>query len=87
MSVGKDSEILPLHPEQSERKQRVSEIFHQFDANEDAGAQQEGNGSAGVSRESSGQVQISAILDEVFRKYGEYIEGNKGLSLNGILRT
>ncbi|KAH9287698.1 hypothetical protein KI387_031815, partial [Taxus chinensis] len=31
--------------------------------------------------------QIGAILDEVFRTYGEFIDGEKGLTFEGLLRT
>ncbi|KAJ0086646.1 hypothetical protein Patl1_09248 [Pistacia atlantica] len=31
--------------------------------------------------------QINAILDEVFRTYGEFIDGEKGLTFDGLLRT
>lgn len=31
--------------------------------------------------------QIEAILDEVFRTYGDFIDGNRGLSFEGLLRT
>ncbi|KAF7141275.1 hypothetical protein RHSIM_Rhsim06G0014000 [Rhododendron simsii] len=31
--------------------------------------------------------QIKAILDEVFKAYGEFIDGKKGLTYDGLLRT
>ncbi|KAG6399324.1 hypothetical protein SASPL_140800 [Salvia splendens] len=31
--------------------------------------------------------QISATLDELFRTYGEFIDGEKGLTFDGLLRT
>ncbi|CAM6092347.1 unnamed protein product [Calypogeia fissa] len=89
MSVVGGSES-PLDPEQSERKQKVNKIFQQFDVNGDGRLNRKEMAKLVIAvnpRVKFSEEQISAILDEVFRTYGEYIEGDKGLSLDGLLRT
>ncbi|KAK9270825.1 hypothetical protein L1049_026411 [Liquidambar formosana] len=72
------------------RSEKVKKIFQQFDANRDGGLNREEMASLVVAvnpRVKFSDEQISAILDEVFRTYGEFIDGEKGLTYDGLLRT
>lgn len=72
------------------RSEKVRRIFNQFDANRDGGLNREEMASlvgAVNPRVKFSDEQISAILDEVFRTYGEFIDGDKGLTYEGLLRT
>ncbi|KAK4487358.1 hypothetical protein RD792_006018 [Penstemon davidsonii] len=72
------------------RSEKVKIIFHQFDVNRDGGLNREEMAALVVAvnpRVKFSDEQITAILDEVFRTYGEFIDGEKGLSFDGLLRT
>ncbi|GLT24999.1 hypothetical protein SLA2020_001570 [Shorea laevis] len=72
------------------RSEKVKRIFQQFDANRDGGLNREEMAALVVAvnpRVNYSDEQIKAILDEVFRTYGEFIDGEKGLSYDGLLRT
>ncbi|ERN10858.1 hypothetical protein AMTRI_Chr09g19730 [Amborella trichopoda] len=72
------------------RSQKVKKIFLQFDANKDGGLNREEMASLVTAvnpRVKFSDEQINAILDEVFRTYGEFIEGDRGLTFEGLLRT
>ncbi|RLN18930.1 putative TPR repeat-containing protein [Panicum miliaceum] len=73
------------------RAEKVRRIFERFDANGDGGLDRDEMAQLVVAvnpRVKFSEDQISAILDEVFRTYAEFIlpEG-RGLSLPGLLRT
>uniref|UniRef100_A0A5B7B8N3 EF-hand domain-containing protein n=1 Tax=Davidia involucrata TaxID=16924 RepID=A0A5B7B8N3_DAVIN len=72
------------------RAEKVKRIFQQFDANRDGGLNREEMAALVVAvnpRVKFSDEQINAILDEVFRTYGEFIDGEKGLTYDGLLRT
>ncbi|KAF8406503.1 hypothetical protein HHK36_008592 [Tetracentron sinense] len=72
------------------RTEKVKRIFQQFDMNRDGGLNREEMASLVVAvnpRVKFSDEQINAILDEVFRTYGEFIDGEKGLTFEGLLRT
>ncbi|CAM8979299.1 unnamed protein product [Rhodiola kirilowii] len=72
------------------RTEKVKRIFQQFDLNRDGGLNREEMAALVVAvnpRVKFSDEQISAILDEVFRTYGEFIDGEKGLTYDGLLRT
>lgn len=72
------------------RSEKVRRIFQQFDANHDGGLNKEEMAALVVAvnpRVKFSDEQINAILDEVFRTYGEFIDGEKGLTYEGLLRT
>lgn len=72
------------------RSEKVKRIFQQFDANRDAGLNRDEMAALVVAvnpRVKFSDEQINAILDEVFRTYGEFIDGEKGLTYDGLLRT
>lgn len=72
------------------RSEKVKRIFQQFDANRDGGLNREEMAALVVAvnpRVKFSDEQINAILDEIFRTYGEYIDSEKGLSFDGLLRT
>ncbi|XP_061355382.1 uncharacterized TPR repeat-containing protein At1g05150-like [Gastrolobium bilobum] len=72
------------------RSEKVRRIFQQFDANRDGGLNREEMASlvgAVNPRVKFSDEQINAILDEVFRTYGEFIDGERGLTYEGLLRT
>ncbi|KAL3845290.1 hypothetical protein ACJIZ3_002693 [Penstemon smallii] len=72
------------------RSEKVKIIFHQFDVNRDGGLNREEMSALVVAvnpRVKFSDEQINAILDEVFRTYGEFIDGEKGLTFDGLLRT
>ncbi|CAH9067842.1 unnamed protein product [Cuscuta epithymum] len=72
------------------RSEKVKRIFQQFDANRDSGLNREEMAALVVAvnpRVKFSDEQINAILDEVFRTYGEFIDGESGLTFDGLLRT
>lgn len=72
------------------RSEKVRRIFTQFDANHDGGLNREEMASlvgAVNPRVKFSDEQINAILDEVFRTYAEFIDGERGLTYEGLLRT
>ncbi|KAL7606068.1 uncharacterized TPR repeat-containing protein At2g32450 [Lactuca sativa] len=72
------------------RSEKVRRIFQQFDFNRDGGLNREEMSALVVAvnpRVKFSDEQISAILDEVFRTYGDFIDGEKGLTYDGLLRT
>ncbi|KMT20638.1 hypothetical protein BVRB_1g006160 [Beta vulgaris subsp. vulgaris] len=72
------------------RTEKVKRIFNQFDLNKDGGLNRAEMAALVVAvnpRVKFSDEQINAILDEVFRTYGEFIDGEKGLTLDGLLRT
>ncbi|CAK8570579.1 unnamed protein product [Lathyrus sativus] len=72
------------------RSEKVRRIFNQFDANQDGGLNREEMASlvgAVNPRVKFSDEQINAILDEVFRTYAEFIDGERGLTYEGLLRT
>ncbi|XP_077220263.1 putative TPR repeat-containing protein At1g05150 [Tasmannia lanceolata] len=72
------------------RSEKVKKIFQQFDSNHDGGLNREEMAALVVAvnpRVKFSDEQINAILDEVFRTYSEFIDGEKGLSFDGLLRT
>ncbi|KAF7041997.1 hypothetical protein CFC21_051702 [Triticum aestivum] len=73
------------------RAEKVRRIFERFDANGDGGLDRAEMAKLVVAvnpRVKFSDDQISAILDEVFRTYAEFIlPGGQGLSLTGLLRT
>lgn len=72
------------------RSEKVKRIFQQFDGNRDGGLNREEMSALVVAvnpRVKFSDEQINAILDEVFRTYGEFIDGEKGLTYEGLLRT
>ena len=72
------------------RSEKVKRIFQQFDVNRDGGLNREEMAALVVAvnpRVKFSDEQINAILDEVFRTYGEFIDGENGLTYEGLLRT
>ncbi|KAL1220439.1 putative TPR repeat-containing protein [Cardamine amara subsp. amara] len=72
------------------RSEKVKRIFQQFDGNRDGGLSREEMSALVVAvnpRVKFSDEQISAILDEVFRTYAEFIDVDKGLTFDGLLRT
>jgi tetratricopeptide (TPR) repeat protein len=72
------------------RAQKVRGIFSEFDSNRDGCLNRDEMAALVIAvnpRVKFSKDQIEAILDEVFRTYGEFIEGPKGLSFEGLLRT
>ncbi|KAI3688859.1 hypothetical protein L2E82_46749 [Cichorium intybus] len=72
------------------RSEKVKRIFQQFDLNRDGGLNREEMSALVVAvnpRVRFSDEQISAILDEVFRTYGDFIDTDKGLTFDGLLRT
>ncbi|KAK8580850.1 hypothetical protein V6N13_143909 [Hibiscus sabdariffa] len=72
------------------RSEKVKRIFQQFDTNRDGGLNRDEMAALVVAvnpRVKFSDEQINAILDEVFRTYGEFIDGEKGLTYDGLLRT
>lgn len=72
------------------RSEKVKRIFQQFDVNRDGGLNRDEMAALVVAvnpRVKFSDEQISAILDEVFRTYSEFIDGDKGLTFDGLLRT
>lgn len=74
----------------SVRVQKVSKIFSLFDENQDGRLNREEMSALVVAvnpRVKFSDDQIASILDEVFRTYGDYIDGENGLSFEGLLQT
>ncbi|XP_068640603.1 uncharacterized TPR repeat-containing protein At1g05150-like [Aristolochia californica] len=72
------------------RTEKVKKIFQQFDSNRDGGLNRQEMAALVVAVNPGvkfSDEQINAILDEVFRTYGEFIDGEKGLTYDGLLRT
>ncbi|KVI06503.1 uncharacterized TPR repeat-containing protein At1g05150-like isoform X1 [Cynara cardunculus var. scolymus] len=72
------------------RSEKVRRIFQQFDFNRDGGLNRDEMAALVVAvnpRVKFSDEQISAILDEVFRTYSEFIDGETGLTYDGLLRT
>ncbi|CAL0333534.1 unnamed protein product [Lupinus luteus] len=72
------------------RSEKVHRIFNQFDANRDGGLNREEMACLVVAvnpRVKFSDEQINAILDEVFRTYSDFIDDEKGLTYDGLLRT
>ncbi|KAE8656431.1 ATP binding microtubule motor family protein, putative isoform 1 [Hibiscus syriacus] len=72
------------------RSEKVKKIFQQFDTNRDGGLNRDEMAALVVAvnpRVKFSDEQINAILDEVFRTYGEFIDDEKGLTYDGLLRT
>ncbi|ESQ51831.1 hypothetical protein EUTSA_v10017699mg [Eutrema salsugineum] len=72
------------------RSEKVKRIFQQFDGNRDGGLNRQEMSALVVAvnpRVKFSDEQISAILDEVFRTYAEFIDGDRGLTYDGLLRT
>ncbi|MCO5604942.1 hypothetical protein L7F22_059117 [Adiantum nelumboides] len=77
------------HPP-SLRVLKVTKIFSKFDMNGDGHLSREEMSALVVAvnpRVQFSDDQISAILDEVFRTYGDYINSQKGLTFEGLLQT
>ncbi|KAG0606542.1 hypothetical protein M758_9G149400 [Ceratodon purpureus] len=77
-------------PELNVRSLKVRGIFNQFDRNQDGCLNRNEMANLVIAvnpRVKFSKEQIEAILDEVFRTYGEFIDGNRGLSFEGLLRT
>ncbi|TYK28754.1 putative TPR repeat-containing protein [Cucumis melo var. makuwa] len=72
------------------RSEKVKRIFHKFDSNHDGGLNRDEMAALVVAvnpRVKFSDEQINAILDEVFRTYGDFIQADKGLTFEGLLRT
>ncbi|WCJ34948.1 Calcium-binding tetratricopeptide family protein [Euphorbia peplus] len=72
------------------RSEKVKRIFQKFDGNRDGGLNRDEMAALVVAvnpRVKFSDEQINAILDEVFRTYAEFIDGDKGLTYDGLLRT
>ncbi|KAI8573557.1 hypothetical protein RHMOL_Rhmol01G0286700 [Rhododendron molle] len=72
------------------RSQKVKRIHQQFDSNKDGGLNHDEMAALVLAvnpRVKFSNEQINAILDEVFETYGELIDGEKGLTYDGLLRT
>ncbi|XP_022936647.1 uncharacterized TPR repeat-containing protein At1g05150-like [Cucurbita moschata] len=72
------------------RSEKVNRIFQKFDANRDGGLNRDEMAALVVAvnpRVKFSDEQINAILDEVFRTYGNFIQGDEGLTFEGLLRT
>ncbi|XP_021759860.1 uncharacterized TPR repeat-containing protein At1g05150-like [Chenopodium quinoa] len=72
------------------RLEKVKRIFQQFDLNKDDGLNRAEMAALVVAvnpRVKFSDEQINAILDEVFRTYKEFIDEDKGLTFDGLLRT
>ncbi|KAL6134717.1 hypothetical protein ACLB2K_066945 [Fragaria x ananassa] len=72
------------------RSEKVKRIFYQFDVNHDGGLNREEMAALVVvvnPRVKFSDEQINAILDEVFQTYGDFIDGEKGLTYEGLSRT
>ncbi|CAA6664952.1 unnamed protein product [Spirodela intermedia] len=72
------------------RAEKVRRIFERFDGNGDGGLDREEMAALVVAvnpRVKFSNEQINAILDEVFRTYAGFILPERGLTLDGLLRT
>ncbi len=89
-SLNSASEMSETGQGLSIRAQKVRGIFNEFDSNRDGCLNRDEMAALVIAvnpRVKFSKDQIEAILDEVFRTYGEFIEGQKGLSFEGLLRT
>ncbi|GFZ10407.1 calcium-binding tetratricopeptide family protein [Actinidia rufa] len=72
------------------RSEKVKRIFQQFDGNTDGGLNRAEMATLVVAvnpRVKFSEEQINAILDEVFKTYADFIDGERGLTYDGLLRT
>ncbi|KAF5196107.1 Calcium-binding tetratricopeptide family protein [Thalictrum thalictroides] len=72
------------------RVEKVKRIFYQFDKNKDGGLNTQEMSSLIVSvnpKVRFSDEQINAILEEVFKTYHDFIDIDKGLTFEGLLRT
>ena len=72
------------------RHAKVAKIFERFDANKDGGLDRYEMAALVIAvnpKVKFKDEQIQAILDEVFKTYGEFIDEGNGLSLAGLQRT
>ena len=70
------------------RVQKVRKILQKFDVNNDGHLNREEMTALVVAvnpQASFNEDQIDAILDEVFRTYGDYIEPDLGLCFDGLM--
>eukprot|EP00250_Pteridium_aquilinum_P019821 c24588_g1_i1 orf=551-3034(+) len=74
----------------SVRERKVTKIFNKFDVNRDGHLSREEMAALVVAvnpKVDFNDEQIASILDEVFRTYGDYIDGDQGLSFDGLVQT
>ncbi|KAK9164381.1 hypothetical protein Syun_005283 [Stephania yunnanensis] len=74
----------------SDRADKVKKIFEKFDVNRDRGLNSEEMAAlvmAANPRIKFNDYQIEAILNEIFRVYGDFMDGEKGLTCQGLLKT
>ncbi|XP_071924090.1 uncharacterized TPR repeat-containing protein At2g32450-like [Coffea arabica] len=72
------------------RLEKVKRIFHRFDANADGGLNRDEMAALVVATNPMVKFstdQIDAMANEVFRTYPQFIRGEKGLTLEGLLCT
>ncbi|KAL3514116.1 hypothetical protein ACH5RR_026833 [Cinchona calisaya] len=72
------------------RSEKVKRILQQFDLNRDGCLNRDESTALVVAvnpRVKFTDDQIHAINDEVFRTYAQFIDGQKGITLDGLLRT
>ncbi|XP_072998361.1 uncharacterized TPR repeat-containing protein At1g05150-like [Typha latifolia] len=72
------------------RGEKVRRIFERFDVNRDGGLNREEMAALVVAvnwKVRFSDEQIGAILDEVFRTYANFIQPDRGLTLDGLVRT
>lgn len=72
------------------RSEKVKRIFLYFDTNMDGGLNREETAAVVVTvnpRVTFSKEQINASLDDTFGTYGEFIDGEKGLTFDGLLRA
>ncbi|KAM7462744.1 hypothetical protein LguiA_030865 [Lonicera macranthoides] len=72
------------------REEKVNRIFQLFDANRDGGLGRREMAAlvaATNPRVKFSDDQIEAILEEVYRTYDEFVDGEKGLTFSGLLQT
>nr|GEX70370.1 uncharacterized TPR repeat-containing protein At1g05150-like [Tanacetum cinerariifolium] len=72
-----------------ERSEKVRIMFERFDFNEDGGLDKEELGRLILSRNPHYKAleDVRSYVDKVFRWYAKYIDGDKGLTCDGLLRT
>ncbi|KAL8127124.1 putative TPR repeat-containing protein At2g32450 [Apium graveolens] len=72
------------------RSEKVKKIFKKFDVNQDGGLNREEMAALVVAvnpRVKFSDEQMNAILDEVFKTYNQFIDGDNGLTHVGLLKT